>query len=129
MDKGEIIAYIFVFGLVGLIVVAGLHELIEAVSDIIKNERDAIRKYETYGGRLFETVIYRHEIYECSFIHYYKAQLNEIVGKKKINRKTVCGDKDDFIQKAETILLDYLVEEIKAEIKEKTFEKLLDNLG
>ena len=36
MDKGEIIAYIFIFGLVGLIVVAGLHELIEAVSDIIR---------------------------------------------------------------------------------------------
>ena len=129
MDKSEIIAYIILFSLVGLIVVAGLHELIEAVSDIIKNERDAIRKYETYGNRLFETVIYRHEFYECSFYHYYKAQLNEIVGRKKIKRKTISGDKDNFIKRAETILLDYLIEEVQKEIEEKTFEKLLDNLG
>lgn len=123
----DIIATIVAVGVLAFFIFMIIYvNFIKPLRKHFQDERDAIRKYEIYGGRLFETIIYRHEFYDY-FDCYYKAQLNEIIGNKKIKRKTIQTDKENLIQKAGTMLLDYLVEEVKAEIEEKTFEKMLDN--
>lgn len=99
-----------------------------AIKNFIQNEKDAIHKYQIYNNRLFETVVYIHEMTECDgLISYYKAVLYENTGKKRVFRDCVKTNKEDLIPLAENMLLEYLVKETKEEIKQKTFEKMLDN--
>lgn len=118
---------IIVFG--GFVFSVMIHDICLAIMEQRENEKDAIRKYEVYGNRLFETVIYVHEITEYTYYHFYKAVLYEIVGKKKIIRDCIETEKENLIPLAETMLLKYLTEEVKEEIKQKTFEKMLDNFA
>lgn len=126
----EVITTIIAVSILALFIFMIIYvNFIEPLRKYFQDERDAIRKYEIYDGRLFETIIYRYEFYEYFGCCYYKAQLNEIIGNKKIKRKTIKTDKENLIQRAGAMLLDYLVEEVKAEIEEKTFEKMLDNFA
>lgn len=118
---------IIVFG--GFVFSVMIHDICLAIMEQRENEKDAIRKYEVYGNRLFETVVYVHEITEYTYYHFYKAVLYEIVGKKKIIRDCIETEKENLIPLAETMLLKYLTEEVKEEIKQKTFEKMLDNFA
>jgi hypothetical protein len=114
-----------VFG--GLLFFISFYYIYLEVMEHCKNEKDAIRKYELYGNRLFETVVYVHEITDFAYGHFYKAVLYEIVGKKKIVRDRIEVEKKDLVPLAEKMLLEYLTEETKEEIEQKTFEALLDN--
>ena len=123
----EIIFTIFVGGLVSMILYSFVHNLYEAITDYIQNKKDAVHKYTVYNNRLFETVVYVHAI-EDEFFSYYKADLYEIIGKKKILRDYLqIAEKEELIPSAEEMLLNYLAEETEKEIKQKTFEQMLDN--
>ena len=123
----EIIFTILVGGLVSMMLYGFAHSLYEAIADYIQNKKDAVHKYTVYNNRLFETVVYVHAI-EDEFCSYYKADLYEIIGKKKILRDYLqIAEKEELVPSAEEMLLNYLAEETEKEIKQKTFEQMLDN--
>lgn len=129
MTTKDLILTIVLLAFCSLIVSVMIHDICLAIMEQRQNEKDAIRKYEVYGNRLFETVVYVHEMTEHTYYHFYKAVLYEIVGKKKIVRDCIETEKEDLIPLAETMLLKYLTEEVKEEIKQKTFEELLDSFA
>lgn len=127
MTPIEIFFTILIGGFASFLLYTFAHSIYEIISDHIQNEKDAIHKYTTYNNRLFETVVYVHAI-EYEYFSYYKANLYEIVGKKRILRDNIqVEEKNKLILCAEKMLLNYLTEEAEKEIEQKTFEQMLDN--